>query len=255
MHDPLSRADARATFLGAPVRAVLFDLDGTLVDTVADIARSLQQAFADHALAPPAQSDVRTMIGRGAPMLVERALAAAGVPADAPRRQSILDTFFGHYGRLQQRGDGSATLYPGALEGIRALKAQGIALAVVTNKQHAFAQALLARLQVLPLLDLVVGGDTCERRKPDPQPLQHAAARLHVPLAAAVMVGDSVNDLTAARAAPMRAVGVPYGYNEGRDPRELACDAMVDSIAELPALFAIAPGERSAAVPYAGAGR
>jgi phosphoglycolate phosphatase len=108
---------------------------------------------------------------------------------------------------------------------------------VVTNKQFRFADALLRRLGLSVWVDLVIGGDTCERRKPDPQPLLFACESLQVPPSGSLMVGDSVNDVEAARAAGIAVVCVSYGYNEGRDPQTLDCDALLDSLAELPALL------------------
>jgi phosphoglycolate phosphatase len=112
-----------------------------------------------------------------------------------------------------------------------------MSIGVVTNKQQRFADALLHRLGLSGWVDVVVGGDTCERRKPDPQPLLFACDFLKIAPAAALMVGDSVNDVTAARAAGVAVVCVPYGYNEGQDARSLKCDAMIDTLADLPPLL------------------
>ena len=227
-------------FLGAPVRAVLFDLDGTLLDTAGDIALALGRAFADQGLQAPGEAQVRTMIGRGAPMLVQRALAWRGLELDTLAREALLTGFFHHYGRLQEVDECAAQPYPGVLEGLSRLGAQRLPMAVVTNKQERFARGLLRRLCLAPRFPIGGGGDTCERRKPDPQPLQWACERLGVEVAQAVMVGDSVNDVQAARAAGMRVVCVPYGYNEGTDPRELPCDAFVQTLQQLPALLGLA---------------
>ena len=117
---------------------------------------------------------------------------------------------------------------------------------MVTNKQHRFAAALLERLGFSDWVDVVVGGDTCARRKPDPQPLLFACESLRVAPSESLMVGDSVNDVQAARAAGIPVVCVSYGYNEGRDPRTLDCDVLVDSLAELPGLLNVrrAPPQR-----------
>lgn len=227
-------------FLGVPVQALLFDLDGTLLDTAADIALALRRAFADHGHAAPDEAAVRTMIGRGAPMLVQRALAHGAMQVDATMQAALLEGFFHHYGRLQEVDECAAQPYGGVYEGLRHLASLGLPLAVVTNKQERFARGLVARLGLQPFVRLVVGGDTCERRKPDPQPLQWACAQLGVEVAQTVMVGDSINDVQAARAAGMRVVCVPYGYNEGADPRTLPCDAFVPRIDELPALLGAA---------------
>ena len=118
-----------------------------------------------------------------------------------------------------------------------------------------FARALLLAKGLAPLFEHVYGGDAFARRKPDPQPLQWACERLGVEVAQAVMVGDSVNDVQAARAAGMRVVCVPYGYNEGTDPRALPCDAFVQTLQQLPALLGVAddtPGAAAAVATAAG---
>jgi phosphoglycolate phosphatase len=216
---------------------VLFDLDGTLLDTVADIASALNQTMVECDCKPLPEADVRGMIGRGAPILIERAAASQGLLMDAATQAAMTERFFHHYGRLEESNEHSARPYPGAAESLRTLHDAGLRTAVVTNKQHRFAAALLTRLGLAHWVDVVVGGDTCPRRKPDPQPLLFACESLHVPPSAALMVGDSVNDVQAARAAGIPIVCVSYGYNEGRDPRSLECDVLLDSLAELPALL------------------
>lgn len=225
---------------GSPTKAVLFDLDGTLLDTAGDIALALRRAFAEQGWLAPEEAAVRRMIGRGAPVLVDRAVAAQGLAVDEALKSQVLERFFHHYGRLQEFDECAAQPYAGALEALQALHAAGLPLAVVTNKQHRFACGLLARLGMSPYLQLVVGGDSCERRKPDPQPLEHACRVLGVDTACALMVGDSVNDVTAARAASMSVVVVPYGYNEGQDPRALPADAVLESLLDLPAWVGVA---------------
>ncbi|MBU3740405.1 MAG: phosphoglycolate phosphatase [Rhodoferax sp.] len=217
--------------------AILFDLDGTLLDTAGDIALALSRAFADHGHTAPAPAAVRQMIGKGGPVLVERAVAAQGLHLDAAGQAALLERFFHHYGGLQERDECAAEPYPGAREALARLHAAGWPLAVVTNKYHRFATGLLQRLDLARYLRVVVGGDTCERRKPDPMPLHHACAQLGVASADALMVGDSANDVEAARAAGMPVVLVPYGYTEGQDPRLWPCDQMVESLDELPGLL------------------
>ena len=218
--------------------AILFDLDGTLLDTAGDIALALTRAFADHGHPAPPPAAVRQMIGKGAPVLVERAVAAQGLDLAPAGQAALLERFFHHYGRLQELDECAAQPYPGAREALVALHAAGLPLGVVTNKYHRFATGLLQRLDLAGYLRVVVGGDTCERRKPDPMPLLHACSQLGVAPSTALMVGDSSNDVDAARAAGMPVVLVPYGYTEGQDPRLWPCDHMVDSLADLPGLIA-----------------
>ena len=218
--------------------AILFDLDGTLLDTAGDIALALSRAFADHGHQGPPPAAVRQMIGKGAPVLVERAVAAQGLDLAPAGQAALLERFFHHYGRLQELDECAAQPYPGAPEALVALHAAGLPLGVVTNKYHRFATGLLQRLDLAGYLRVVVGGDTCERRKPDPMPLLHACAQLGVAPSTALMVGDSSNDVDAARAAGMPVVLVPYGYTEGQDPRLWPCDHLVDGLADLPGLIA-----------------
>ena len=216
---------------------VLFDLDGTLLDTAADIARALNRALAEHDWPALPVSDVTRMIGRGSPILIERAAAALGKTPTSAERAAMLERFFEFYGALEEADESDAKPYPGVPETLRAVHEAGLSIAVVTNKQERFARALLHRLELDGYVNLVVGGDTCERRKPDPQPLLFACSSMKIAPTAALMVGDSVNDVTAARAAGIPVVCVPYGYNEGQDPRSLKCDALIDTLADLPPLL------------------
>jgi phosphoglycolate phosphatase len=226
-----------AHWLGHPLSAVLFDLDGTLLDTVKDIALALNRTLLECGCQSLADSDVCRMIGRGSPILIERALASQGRAVDGAAQAAMVERFFHHYGALEELNEDSAQPFAGASELLHTLHDAGLRTAVVTNKQHRFAAALLERLGLSGWIDVVVGGDTCARRKPDPQPLLFACESLHVPPFESLMVGDSVNDVRAARAAGIPVICVSYGYNEGRDPRTLDCDVLVDSLGELPALL------------------
>jgi phosphoglycolate phosphatase len=227
----------QASWRQRPLEAVLFDLDGTLLDTADDIALALGRAFAEQGWAAVASGQVRQMIGRGAPTLVARAAAAQGLELTTATHASVVERFFHHYGALQDDETFTARPYAGADRTLRRLHEAGLRLAVVTNKQQRFATGLLQRLGLSGWVDLVVGGDSCERRKPDPQPLLFACEALHVGPERALMVGDSLNDVQAARAAGIAVICVPHGYNEGQDPRTLDCDAFVDTLDALPDLL------------------
>ena len=224
---------------GQRLAGVLFDLDGTLLDTAADIALALNRTMIEYGCEPLTEDDVRRMVGRGAPILIERAAAAQDRIIDAATQAAMVERFFHYYGRLEESNEDSAQPYAGAADSLRILHDAGLRTAVVTNKHHRFAEALLSRRGLADWVDVVVGGDTCARRKPDPQPLLFACESLHVPVSESLMVGDSINDVQAARAAGMPIVCVSYGYNEGRDPRTLECDLLLDSLAELPAALQI----------------
>jgi phosphoglycolate phosphatase len=231
-----------AQWRGRPLSAVLFDLDGTLLDTAADIALALNRTLLEQGWAALPENDVRRMIGRGSPILIERAAAEHGRTLDEPTQATMVERFFHHYGDLEKHDEDRAKPYAGAAEALRAVHDAGLRTAVVTNKQHRFADALLKRLGLSGWVDVVVGGDSCERRKPDPQPLLFACESLHVPPSESLVVGDSANDVQAARAAGIPVVCVSYGYNEGRSARTLDCDSLLDSLAELPALLGIGLG-------------
>jgi len=217
---------------------VLFDLDGTLLDTVDAIAAALNQALTERALAPLPVAEVRMMIGRGGPMLIERALRRLGAVLDQRGQAALLERYFLHYENIESGAEHSARIYPGVRECLKQLQQRlQLPLAVVTNKQQQLARGLLERLELSKYIDVLIGGDSCERRKPDPQPLQVACEALRVDTAQALMIGDSVNDVLAARAAGMPVVCVPYGYNEGNDPRALPCDAFIETLDDLPALL------------------
>jgi phosphoglycolate phosphatase len=216
-------------------RAVIIDLDGTLLDTVADLAAATNLMRIELGLAPLPEATVASYIGKGADVLVHRALGgglAARVDTGLHARGHA--AFMRHYAVENGR---HARPYAGVREGLDAMRAKGLRLACVTNKPQAFAEPLLARCGMAGDFELVLGGDALPRRKPDPMPMLHAAHRLGVPAGSVVAIGDSVNDALAARAAGMPVLAVPYGYNEGRDPRSLDVDGIVDSLLQAAGLI------------------
>ena len=219
----------------APLRvaaaAVLLDSDGTLVDTAPDIADSANAMLVDLGLPTRALDAIATWIGDGVSRLVKRALTADmhAEPDDA-LYQRALARFYAHYA---ERLTNKSRPFPGAVEGLERLRARGLPLGCITNKAEAFTSPLLARLDLAKYFAVTVSGDTLPRKKPDPLPLVHACRELGVAPDTAVFVGDSANDVTAARAARMPVICVRYGYNHGRDIREHRPDAVIDSLAEL----------------------
>lgn len=218
-----------------PVRAVLIDLDGTLLDTIADLAEAANAALADLGMPPRPLATMSTFVGKGVEVLMHRALTGEldgrAEPAGFDR---AIDAFHHHYETINGR---HAQLYPGVLEGLQAMRGMGLLLACVTNKPQSFSEALLERTRLAAYFQLVLGGDALPRKKPDPLPLLHACERFGVTPAESLMIGDSVNDAQAARAAAMPVFIVPYGYNEGRDPRSIDADALVDSLAVASAMI------------------
>jgi phosphoglycolate phosphatase len=233
----MPHTQSTAAWRGQPLSGLLFDLDGTLLDTASDIARALNRTLAEYGMPALPVGDVSRMIGRGSPMLIERAVAARGHVLNGAESAAMLDRFFHHYSALEESDESDAQPYPGVGETLQTVHDAGMQIAVVTNKQWRFANGLLHRSGFSRWVNFIVGGDTCERRKPDPQPLLFACESLAISHAQALMVGDSINDVKAARAAQIPIVCVPYGYNEGQDPRSLACDAMIETLADLPRLL------------------
>jgi len=218
-----------------PVRAVTLDLDGTMLDTIEDLAVAMNLALAELRLPALDRELIRTFVGKGLANLIQRSLSAVlGREPDEALMERTLPVYSRCYDSVN--GD-TTTIYPGVREGLDALAAAGFRLACVTNKSKRFTEPLLERIGLARYFELVLSGDSLPRRKPDPMPLLHVAAHFGTPPAEMLMVGDSVNDAEAAFAAGSPVVCVAYGYNEGRDVRTLGVDAIVDSLAEVPRLI------------------
>jgi phosphoglycolate phosphatase len=211
------------------VRAVLLDLDGTLLDTVLDLHAAANGMLHDLGRPDVAIEDIRAYVGRGIPNLVKRVLAGKLEAADdpAPPAAEALASFKRHYTTFNGR---CAAPFPGVMAGLDALKAKGLPLGVITNKAGDFTGPLLERTGLAPYFDVVVSGDLLPRPKPDPMPVIWACGRLGASPADALLIGDSVHDFKAGRSAACRVFLVPYGYNEGQDVRGLDCDAIVETI-------------------------
>ena len=209
--------------------AVLFDLDGTLVDSAPDITTAIDATLVALGQAPTGEALVRLWVGNGATRLLERALRHAGI-ADNARLEAARDLFFEHYAaHLADR----SRLYDGVAPALEQLHASGLMLAVCTNKPARFVRPLLEGMRIDRYFSAVLGGDELAQRKPHPAPLLHLAGTLRVAPGRCLMVGDSRNDVEAARAAGMPVIAVSYGYNHGDDVRDCAPDAVVDSLLEL----------------------
>ena len=212
------------------IKAVTIDLDGTLLDTVTDLAVAVDLLLEDLGRPPIDHALVRTFVGKGIPNLVSRSLESSyGGAPDAALFDRALPLFYARYEGVNGK---HTTMYPGVLEGLGELRAAGFPLACVTNKSERFTLPLLAQVGLAPHFSLVVAGDTLARKKPDPLPLLHVCAHFGIATAEMLMIGDSVNDAAAARAAGCPVLCVPYGYNEGADVRELDVDAIVETLFE-----------------------
>ncbi len=216
------------TTVDANIRALFFDLDGTLVDSAADIRRSLNLVLATRGLPVVADDQVRRWVGRGADRLLACVVEALQLPdtLHAPLLADFLDVYAAHVCV-------DSTVYPGVVRCLQQACARGLHLACITNKPLEPALALLAALNLAPYFSLVLGGDSLAHKKPHPQPLQHALAHYGLTSDQALMVGDSRNDVEAAHAANMRCVAVPYGYNHGEDIAQSRPDLLLDSLARL----------------------
>jgi phosphoglycolate phosphatase len=212
---------------------IVFDLDGTLVDSAPDLAFSVN-AVLRKANRPPVGIDtVRSWIGNGVPMLVRRALTGEMWPQTYPAGfQGALSHFDIIYAANLYR---RSRLYDGVREGLTELRAEGYRTACLTNKHSRFTLPLLKGLGVFEYFDYVGCGDQFAKHKPDPLPLVKTAEYFHVPLDRCLMVGDSENDVQAARAAGYAVICVPYGYRACERAEDLGADAVIASIADLSA--------------------
>lgn len=212
-------------------QAMLFDLDGTLIDSVADIAKSVNILLAKESLPPLTVDEVRAMIGNGMAKLVERAFKAHGIDLEGDRlvdmTARMMDIYKDHLTE-------ETILLDGAEDMLRAYSAAGIRIAVVTNKPEAFSRRILDHFGLGDVVNCVVGGDTGPARKPAPDMLLHAVAEMDLHASRALMVGDSPADIGAAVAAGMVSVAVRGGYTTV-PVEELGAEVVIDSLRQLPA--------------------
>ena len=229
------------------IDAVIFDLDGTLVHTLGDFQVALHRTMADLDLPPVSDALIEQTIGKGSEHLIRTLLAhqidrpeVKGVGQACPALS--VDALFGrawqryqhHY--LDIKGQ-FADVYPGALDALEALAAQGMPMACLTNKPMSFARALLKDKSLDHFFGPIFGGDSFERKKPDPLPILKTCEALGTPAARTLMVGDSSNDAQAAHAAGCPVVLVTYGYNHGLPIQNTPATAWLDTLAELPGLL------------------
>ena len=214
---------------------VLIDVDGTLVDSVPDLAYCVDEMMKQLGMPEHGEAKVREWVGNGVERLTRRALIGQleGEPDEALFEKAY-PIFLALYAENTSK---RSKLYPGVREGLDYLKQQGYRLGCVTNKAEQFTVPLLQELGVYDDFEIVVSGDTLPKKKPDPLPLLHVAEFFGVNPEQALMIGDSVSDVKAARAAGFQIVCMSYGYNHGMDIREANPDAVIDSMAELPELF------------------
>ncbi|WP_299494825.1 phosphoglycolate phosphatase [uncultured Shewanella sp.] len=197
------------------VKAVAFDLDGTLVDSASDLTVAVQDCLAEFGLPLCSEAQVRSWIGNGAEVLMQRALTlSAGDAYSQAHCQKMMPRFKWHY---QQNLQKHSQLYDDVLMVLKRLHEADIRLAIVTNKPYDFTIPLLKGFGLSDYFSSVLGGDSLAEMKPHPLPLQHLLKLWDLKPNELVMVGDSKNDILAAKAAGVGAIGLTYGYNYGED--------------------------------------
>lgn len=225
------------------IKAVIVDLDGTMVDTLGDFEEALNRTMGDLDLPPVTRDLIERTVGKGSEHLIRSVLAHQLALPEVTGLSNVcqarsVDTLYEpawqryqhHYRQIN--GQFSA-VYPSVTEGLSALQAQGLPLACLTNKPLSFAQGLLEAKALDGYFGWVFGGDSFERKKPDPMPLLGTCAAMGLGPGQVLMVGDSQNDAVAARAAGCPVALVPYGYNHGQPVAQVPHDVLVGSLLEL----------------------
>lgn len=211
----------------------MFDLDGTLVDSVPDLSRAVDAVLREQGYPPAGEFKARLWVGNGAAMLVLRALSdALRVPPEQVNdelQQRCLQSFYRHYDHFNGQ---YSVLFEGAGEALQRLQQAGVAMALITNKPAAFVPQLLGSLGIADFFQLTLGGDELPQKKPDPAPLLHVLSRLNVSAAKALMVGDSRNDIVAAKSARVASLAVTYGYNYGSPIEQEQPDWLTDNLVQ-----------------------
>ncbi len=227
-----------AITLLAPVRAVAIDLDGTMVDTAPDFQVALNHMLRELDLQPVSLQQVIDMVGKGTDHLIRGILGHYfPEPAVDQHFAQARGLYLAHYQRINGL---HSKLYPEVVEGLAAMKALGMRLACVTNKPHALATGLLEKTGLAPWFEVVYGGDSLARKKPDPLPMLQVASDFDLTPAQLLAIGDSSNDAQAARAAGCKVLVVPYGYNHGLPVQTIEADGIVRNLNEAAALLGAA---------------
>ncbi|QSX37029.1 phosphoglycolate phosphatase [Shewanella sedimentimangrovi] len=213
------------------LKAIAFDLDGTLVDSVPDLAAATNCTLSQLGHKTCSEHEVRTWVGNGARVLLSRAMShALGREVSEAELNAAMPVFFDFY---EQHLERHSRLYPDVIETLTALRQRGLKLAVVTNKPHRFTLPLLRAFGLEELFELVLGGDSLAKMKPDPLPLEHVRAHWSLERDELLMVGDSRNDILAAKAAGIASFGLTYGYNYGEDIGLCGPEAVCNSFTEI----------------------
>lgn len=211
--------------------AILFDLDGTLVDSAADLKQALNQTLLALGMKPRSTQQVHQWIGNGVNKLLHRGLTNSmdGIASDDDfwRAKNIFNI---EYERQSGR---ESSLYPGVMQSLDKLSTYSILMVCVTNKDRRFTLPLLKKMDILQYFDVIVCGDDLNNKKPHPEPLLYAVNKLNIKPEKCVMVGDSASDVGAANAAKIPMICVDYGYSQGIDLNKLDIDVMISSIHQI----------------------
>ncbi len=209
------------------ISAIVVDLDGTLLHTAPELAESANRMLRDMGRPPVSQALLMSYIGNGISWLVKRALTGdMHSEPEAALYEEALPVFEKHYAELLLE----SRPFPGVVEGLDAMKAAGFRLGCITNKVARYTEPLLAGTGLAPYFEIVLSGDSLPEKKPHPLPLQHSAKFFNIPVRQMLLVGDSLNDTVAARAAGCPVFCVPYGYNHGEPVDGLDLDAVVGDL-------------------------
>lgn len=214
-------------------KVLLFDLDGTLVDSAPDLALAVNHMLERLERETFSHETIRSWVGNGAQTLVKRGLSGSSAvdeAIDPELAARALDIFLDYYARNLCV---DTVTYPNVVPTLESLKDGNYRLALVTNKPYAFIEPLLEGLKMGGLFELCLGGDSLARKKPDPMPLLHVCDRLNISTSKCLMIGDSKNDILAAKAADMQSIGVSYGYNYGEHISVYEPDSVVDDMSDI----------------------
>jgi phosphoglycolate phosphatase len=211
-----------------PPKLILFDLDGTLIDSVPDLSAAVDATLRNLGLPEAGESRVRTWVGNGAAMLIARVLAHAGVEDEL--QSTALDHFLEYYERHCAQ---ETCLYPNVEETLSVLQRRSVAMGIVTNKPRRFVAPILEHLKIAAYFQYIIGGDDLPEKKPHPLPLIHCMQALDYSADDTLMVGDSVNDIQAAQAAGVPIIAVSYGYNHGRPVTADGPDRVIANFSQL----------------------
>jgi phosphoglycolate phosphatase len=219
------------------IRAAIIDLDGTMLDTAPDFLIAINRMRGELALAPLDLDTIKRFVGKGSENLIRRVLAVDFDDEQVEQHFApALAAYQRHY--LAINGDYSS-IYPGVRAGLDVLRDMGLRLACVTNKPVAFAAPLLEKTGLKPYFEVLYGGDSLPRKKPDPLPLLQVCADFSLVPEQVVAIGDSSNDALAARAAGCRVLTVPYGYNHGQPVQEIDSDGIVETLLDAALLISV----------------